>query len=67
MKSWKWLRNGHLKREREWLIISAQDQCIRTSNIKTKIDGARNDPKWRMCKTYDKKITHIIYECPKLL
>ena len=66
MKSWKWLRNGHLKREREWLITSAQDQCIRTSNIKTKIDGTRNDPKWRICKTYDEKITHIIYECPKL-
>ena len=48
IKSWNWLRNDNLKRETESLITSAQDQCIRTNNIKTKIDGTRNDPKCRI-------------------
>ena len=67
IKSWNWLRNGHSKREIESLITSAQDQCIRTNNIKTKIDGTRNDPKCWMYKANDEIITHIISECPKLL
>ena len=67
IKSWNWLRNGHSTREIESLITSAQDQCIRTNNIKTKIDGTRNDPKCRMCKANDETISHIISECLKLL
>ena len=47
--------------------LIAQDQCIRTNNIKTKIDGTRNDPKCRMCKANDETISHIISECLKLL
>ena len=39
-----------------------QDQCITSNNIKTKIDGTRNDPKWQMCKAKDETIT-----CPKFL
>ena len=65
--SWNWLRNGHLKKETESLIASAQDQCVRTNNIKTKIDGTKNDPKCRMSKTNDETVTHIISECLKLL
>ena len=53
-------------RETESLITSAQNQCIRT-NIKTKIDGTRNDPKCWMCKVNDDTITHIISQCPKLI
>ena len=66
IKSWNWLRNGHLKRKTESLI-SAQDQCISINIIKRKTDGTRNDPKCRMCKANDETITHIISECPKLL
>ena len=32
-----------------------------------KIGGTRNDPKCRMCKANDGTITHIIFDCPKLL
>ena len=49
------------------LISSAQDECIRTSNIKTTIDGPRNDPICRMCKANNETITHIISDCPKLI
>ena len=67
ISSWNWLRNGHLKKETESLIASAQDEVVRTNNIKTKIDGTKNDPKCRMVKTNDETVTHIIYECLKLL
>ena len=50
VKSWNWQWNDHLKRKTESLITSAQDQCIRTNNIKTKIDGTRNDPKCKCVK-----------------
>ena len=44
------LVTGHLKRERESLITSAQDWRNGINSIKTNIDGARNNPKCRMCK-----------------
>ena len=68
-KTWNWMRNGHLKRETELLIIAAQDQAIRTNAIKAKIDKTRDDSMCRMCSTKDETITHIIHiitECPKL-
>ena len=36
IKLWNCLRNGHLKRETKSLITSAQNQCIRSNNIKKK-------------------------------
>ena len=35
---WGWLRKGCLKRTTEALIMGAQEQAIRTNNIKAKID-----------------------------
>ena len=64
-KSWKWMRNGHVKRETESLIIGAQDQAIRTNAIKAKVDKTRHDSMCRMCNEKDETITHIISECPK--
>ena len=44
------MKNGHLKRETESLIIAAQDQAIRTNAIKAKIDKTRDDSMCRMRK-----------------
>ena len=65
-ESWLWLRHGSLKRETESLILAAQEQAIRTNNIKAKIDKTQNDSKCRMCKSSEETINHIISECPKL-
>ena len=65
-KSWNWIRNGHLKRETESLIIAAQDQAIRKNVIKAKIDKTWGDIKCRMCNAKDETITHIKSKCPKL-
>ena len=37
-KSWTWLRKGNLKCETESLLITAQDNAIRTNHIKARID-----------------------------
>ena len=37
-KTWTWLRRGNLKRETESLIITAQNNALRTNYIKAKID-----------------------------
>ena len=33
-ESWRWLRNGFLKKETEGLILAAQEQALRTNSIK---------------------------------
>ena len=42
---WGWLRKGCLKRTTDALIMAAQDQAIRTNNIKAKIDKAQENSK----------------------
>ena len=45
---WGWLRKGCLKRTTEALIMAAQEQAIRTINIKGKIDETQENSKCRM-------------------
>ena len=52
-KTWTWLRKGNFKRERESLLIAAQDNAVRTNHIKAKID------KYRLCGDRDETINHI--------
>ena len=37
-KTWTWLRKGILKRKIESILITAQDNTIRTNYIKARID-----------------------------
>ena len=37
-ESWKWLHNGHLKKETEGLICAAQEQALRSNSVKCHID-----------------------------
>ena len=65
-KTWTWLRKGNLKGETESLRIAAQDNAIRTNNIKARIDKAQQNSKCRLCSDRDETINHIISECSKL-
>ena len=65
-KIWTWLRRGNLKRETESLLLSAQDNTIRTNHIKTRIDKTQQNNICRLCGDRDEKINHIISECSKL-
>ena len=46
---WGWLRKGCLKRTTEALIMAAQEQAIRTNNIKANIDKTQENSTCRMC------------------
>ena len=61
-----WLRKGNLMRETESLLIVAQDNAIRTNNIKARIDKTQQNSKCRLCSDRDETINHIISECSKL-
>ena len=64
-KTWTWLRKGNFERETESLLIAAQDNAIRTNNIKARIDKTQQNSKCRLCGDRD-ETNHMISECSKL-
>ena len=60
MKTWTWLRKGNLKRETE-----AQNNAIRTNNIKARIDKTQQKGRCRLCGNRN-ETNRIISECIKL-
>ena len=64
--TWTCLRKGNLKRETESLLIAAQDNAIRTNQIKARIDKTQQNSKCRLCSDRDETINHIISEFSKL-
>ena len=65
-ESWKWLREGNIKRETESLIFAAQEQALRTNQVKAKIDQSQVDDKCRMCGNANETINHLTNECAKM-
>ena len=61
-----WLIKENLKRETESLLIAAQNNVIRTNNIKARIDKTQQNSTCRLCGYRDKTINHIISEYSKL-
>ena len=66
-KTWTWLRKGNFKRERESLLIAAQNSTIRTNHVKARIDKTQQNSKCRLCGDRDETINHTISECSKLV
>ena len=48
-KTWTWLRKGNFKREKESLLIAAQNNAVRTNHIKVRIDKTQQNSKFRLC------------------
>ena len=65
-KTLMWLRKRNFKRETETLLIAAQNNAIRTNQIKARIDKTQQNSKCRLCNDRDETINHIISECSKL-
>ena len=65
-ESWRWLRNGFLKKETEGLILAAQEQALRTNSIKHSIDKASQTPLCRLCGESTETVWHIVSGCKKL-
>ena len=65
-ESWRWLRNGYLKRETEGMICAAQEQALRTNSIKHAIDKTVDSPLCRKCKRAPESVQHIVSGCTLL-
>ena len=65
-ESWKWLRNGFLKKETKGLILAAQEQALRTNSIKHSIDKTSETPLCRLCEDATETVRHIVSGCKKL-
>ena len=46
--------------------MAAQEQAIRTNNIKTKIDKTQENGKCRMFGKAEESVNHVLSECSKL-
>ena len=58
-ESWRWLKEGNIKRETESLIFATQEQALRTNQIKAKIGQSQADDKCRMCGIANEAINHF--------
>ena len=65
-KTWAWLRKGNFKREAESLLLSGQNNTIRTIYIKARIYKTQQNSRCRLCGDRNEMINHIISECSKL-
>ena len=65
-ESWRWLRNGYLKKETEGLILAAQEQALRTNSIKHSIDKTSETPLCRLYGESTETVRHIVSRCKKL-
>ena len=65
-ETWRWLKQGSLKRQTEALITAAQDQAIRTNYIKATIAKYQIVAKCRICRDKNATLSHIISGCSKL-
>ena len=63
---WQWVANGDLKGCTESLILSAQEQALRTSYIKFHIDKTIGSPLCRMCGERGESVDHLVSEYSKL-
>ena len=50
----------NLKKETESLIVSAQNQSIRTKLIKAKIDKIQKDTICRLCQKAEESVDHVV-------
>ena len=53
-------------KERQRIIVAAQNQSIRTNLVKARIDKSQGDSLCRMCRKVDESIDHIVSACSKL-
>jgi len=65
-ESWRWLRNGYLKKETEGLILAAQEQALRTNSIKHSIDKTSETSLCRLYGESTETVRHIVSGRKKL-
>ena len=66
-KTWTWLRKRNRWRGSESLLTAAQNNAIRTTHIKVRIDKTQQNSRCRLCSDRDKATNLIISEYSKLV
>jgi len=66
-QSYRWLKSGDFKGERESTTVAAQDQAISTNYFKNRILNEEIESKCRLCKQHEETIDHLNSECPILV
>ena len=61
-----WIKDGHLMKETEGLLMAAQEQAIRTRKIRHAIDKTDICPKCRWCAEKDETVEHLLTGCSTL-
>ena len=64
--SWDWLKRGTIKKETEGLITAAQDQAVRTNNIKNRMDKEDVSPMCRLCGERQGRTSHPLEAMPEV-
>ena len=62
-ESWRWLRNGYLKKETEGMICAAQEQALRANSIKWYIDKTNDSPLCRLCGKSSESVWQVVNGC----
>ena len=57
-KLWLWLNSRDLKKGTEALLMAAQEQAIRTNDVKHHIDKSRDSPTCRLCSEKGETMSH---------
>ena len=63
MRTWQWLKGGHLKKETETIVCAAQEQTLRVNSIKHHIDGQDISPMSRLCGESSETVMHLSSGC----
>ena len=65
-KTWQWLLKNDLKMGTEALLCAAQEQTIRTNNIKHQYDKTSESPLCRLCGKKGESAQYLVSGCEKL-
>lgn len=65
-ESWRWLRNGILKKGTEMIICAAQGQALRMNSIKDFIDRTDNSLLCRLRRKATESVHHILSGCTQM-
>ena len=65
-RPWNWLKKGYSKKETESTIVAAQDQALRTRNLRNAVYGENVESICCVCGTAGETVAHFVSECLKL-
>ena len=60
IKAWKWQRKSNMKECTQPLIVSAQEQAVKTNCVKFDKDKATESPLCRICVVENETVSHAV-------